>query len=61
MIAVAFTLIIMTLIFLPIIYIIHQAQRKELILEDGIQDKIDSPKPPTYEEAVKIESIVRDT
>ena len=46
MIAVAFILIILTLIFLPIIYIIHQSQRKELILEDGIEDVIDTP--PKY-------------
>ena len=50
MIAVAFILIILTLIFLPIIYIIHQSQRKELILEDGIEDGIedDIDSPPKY-------------
>ena len=47
---VAFILIILTLIFVPIIYIIHQAQRKELILEDGIEDGIedDIDSPPKY-------------
>ena len=35
---------------MPIIYIIHQAQRKELILEDGIEDGIedDIDSPPKY-------------
>ena len=51
----------LTLIF----YIICKARTNELVLEDGIEDKIDSPpkycmeeQPPTYEEAIKIESIL---
>jgi hypothetical protein len=63
--AVAFILIILTVIFVPLIYIIYQTRRKELILEDGIEDVIDTPPkycveelPPTYEEAIKIESIL---
>ena len=45
-----------------IIYIIYKARRKQLALEDGIENGIDSPpkycleeSPPPYEEAIKIE------
>ena len=58
-------ILIMLLIFVPIIYVIYKARTNELVLEDGIEDKIDSPpkycmeeQPPTYEEAIKIESIL---
>ena len=58
-------ILIMTLIFVPIIYVINNARTNELVLEDGIEDKIDSPpkycmeeQPPTYEEAIKIEIIL---
>ena len=43
-------------------YITHKARRKQLVLEDGIENGIDSPpkycveeSPPPYEEAIKIE------
>ena len=49
-------------IFVPIIYIIYKARRKQLVLEDGIENGIDSPpkycveeSPPTYQEAINIE------
>ena len=58
-------ILIMTLIFVPIMYVIYKARTNELVLEDGIEDKIDSPpkycmeeQPPTYEEAIKIEIIL---
>ena len=58
-------MLIMLLIFVPIMYIIYKARTNELVLEDGIEDKIDSPpkycmeeQPPTYEEAIKIEIIL---
>ena len=48
--------------FVPIIYIIYKARRKQLVLEDGIENVIDSPpkycveeSPPPYEEAVTTE------
>ena len=59
LLAVTFILIILTLIY--VIYVIYKARKNELVLEDGIEDKIDSPpkycteeQPPTYEEAIKI-------
>ena len=46
-------------------YVIYKVRTKELILEEGIEDVIDTPpkycmeeQPPTYEEAIKIESIL---
>ena len=65
LLVVAFILLMLTLIFVPIIYVIYKTRTIELVLEDGIEDKIDSPpkycmeeQPPTYEEAIKIESIL---
>ena len=56
------TLLIILFIFVTIIYIIYKARRKQLVLEDGIENGIDSPpkycveeSPPTYQEAVNIE------
>ena len=50
------------LIFTFVIYIIYKARRKQLVLEDGIENGIDSPpkycveeQPPTYQEAINIE------
>ena len=65
LLVVAFILLMLTLIFVPIIYVIYKTRTIELVLEDGIEDKIDSPpkycmeeQPPTYEEAIKIENIL---
>ena len=48
-------------IFVPIV-IIYKARRKQLVLEDGIENGIDSPpkycveeSPPPYDEAIKLE------
>ena len=56
------TLMIIFFIFVTIIYIIYKARRKQLVLEDGIENGIDSPpkycveeSPPPYDEAIKIE------
>ena len=56
------TAIITFLIFSFVIYIIYKARRKQLVLEDGIENGIDSPpkycveeQPPTYQEAINIE------
>ena len=64
-IVVAFIILILTLISVSIMYVIYKARTNELVLEDGIEDKIDSPpkycmeeQPPTYEEAIEIESIL---
>ena len=47
---------------MPIIYIIYKARRKQLVLEEWIENGRDSPpkycveeSPPPYEEAIKIE------
>ena len=63
--AVAFISIMLTCLSVPIMYIIYKARTNELVLEDGIEDKIDSPpkycieeQPPTYDEAIKIEIIL---
>ena len=52
-------ILIMLLIFVPIMYVIYKARTNELVLEDGIEDKIDSPPKycmeeqlTTYEEAI---------
>ena len=62
---VAFIILIFTLISVSIMYVIYKARTNEFVLEDGIEDKIDSPpkycmeeQPPTYEEAIRIESIL---
>ena len=65
LLVVTFILLILTLFFVPIIYVIYKTRTIELVLEDGIEDKIDSPpkycmeeQPPTYEEALKLETIL---
>ena len=52
----------LTFIFGAHIYICYKARRKQLVLEDGIENEIDSPtkhrveeSPPPYQEARKIE------
>ena len=50
------------LMFIFVLIIIYKARRKQLALEDGIENGIDSPpkycveeSPPPYDEAIKLE------